>query len=83
MDTLTKEIKMGMRRTRVKFLEELREWILSGLFYTDNLVLCGELEEDLKVMVERFIKVCKRRGLKINVDISMVLVLSGGGGIGV
>ena len=32
----------------VKFLEEEREWILSNFLYADDLVLCGESEEDLK-----------------------------------
>ena len=44
------------------------------LFYVANLVLYGELEEDLKVMVGCFIEVCRRRGLKSNVD---MMVLGG------
>ena len=48
MDAVMKEVKMRMG---VRFLEEGREWILPGLLYADDLVLCGELEEDLKVMV--------------------------------
>ena len=39
---------------------------LFGLLYADDLVLCGELEEDLRVMVRRFAEVCRRRGLKVN-----------------
>ena len=35
--------------------------------YEDELVLCGELEEDLKVMVGQFGEVCWRRGPKVNV----------------
>ena len=46
-------------------MEEGRDWILPGLLYVDNLVLCGESEEDLRVMVECFIEV-RRRYLKIN-----------------
>ena len=38
-------IKMG--RMGVRFSEEGREWRLQGLLYVDDLVLCGELEEDL------------------------------------
>ena len=41
------------------------------------MVLCGELEEDLKVMVEHFIEVCRRRGLKVNEDKSKVVMLVG------
>ena len=29
---------------------------LPGLLYTDDLVLCGELEEDLRVMVGLFVR---------------------------
>ena len=46
--------------------EEGREWRFHGLLYADNLVLCGELEEDLRAMVGCFAKVCKRRGLKLS-----------------
>ena len=47
MDTVVKEVRMGMGRRGVRFMEEDREWRLPGLLYTDNLVLCGELKEDL------------------------------------
>ena len=45
--------------------------------YADDLVLCGESEEDLKVMVGRFAEVCRRRGLKINAEKSKVISLNG------
>ena len=51
---------------------------LQSLFYADNLVLCGKLEEDLKVMVNCFVEVCMRRGLKVNEDKNKVMVLRGG-----
>ena len=38
---------------------------LPGLLYADDLVLCGESEENLKVMVGWFVEVCRRRGLKV------------------
>ena len=57
--------------------ERDREWRLLGLLYAGDLVLCAELEEDLRVMVGRFVEVCKRRGLKINADKSKVMVLNG------
>ena len=41
----------------VRFLEEGREWRLPGFLYADNLVLCSELEEDLKVMEGHFVEV--------------------------
>ena len=42
----------------VAFLEKWREWRLPGLLYARDLVLCGRLEEDLKVM-------CVRKSLKV------------------
>ena len=47
-------------------LEEGREWRFPGLLYTNDLVLYGESEEDLRVMVGRFAEVCRRRGIKVN-----------------
>ena len=55
--------------------EERREWRLPGLLYVDDLVICGESKEDLRVMVGGFAEVF-RRGLKINAGKSKVLVLS-------
>ena len=46
--------------------EEGREWRLSGFLYADDLVLCDELGKDLRGMVEHFVEVSKRRGLKNN-----------------
>ena len=57
--------------------EEGREWRLPGLLYADDLVLCGESEEDLRAMVGRFAEVCRRRGLKVNAGKSKVMVLDG------
>ena len=54
MDAVMKEVKMAMGRMGVRFLEEGR---LPGLLYTDDLVLCRESKEDLKVMVGRFVDV--------------------------
>ena len=33
---------------------------LPSLLYADDLVLCGELEEDMRVMVGQFAEVCRR-----------------------
>ena len=46
--------------------------------YADVLVLCGESEEDLRVIVGYFVGVC-RRGLKVNAGNSKVMVLGGEG----
>ena len=51
MDGVMKEVKMGMGRREVRFIEDGREWRLPGLLYIDYLILCGESEEDLKAMV--------------------------------
>ena len=67
---------MGMGRKGVK-LEDGRKWRLPGLFYADDLVLCGELEEDLRAMVGWFAEMCRWRGLKGNGGKSKVMVLSG------
>ena len=42
MDGVMKEVKMGMGRKGVRFLEDGREWRLPGLLYTDDFLLCGE-----------------------------------------
>ena len=41
----------------MSFLEDGKEWILPGLLYADYLLLCGESEEDLRMMVGRFVEV--------------------------
>ena len=56
--------------------KEGRQWRLPGLLYADDLILCGDSEEDLRAMVGRFVKVC-RRGLKVNAGKNKVLVLNG------
>ena len=77
LDALMKEMKMEMRRRGVRFQEEGREWRLPGLLYADDLLLCGESEEDLRVMVARFVEMCRKRGLKVIVGKSKVMVLGG------
>ena len=48
---------------------------MPSLLYTDDLVLCGEEEEDLRVMVGQFAEVCRRRGVKVNAGKSKMMVL--------
>ena len=79
MDGVMKEVKMGIGRRGVSFLEDGREWRMPGLLYAEDLVQCGESEEDLRVMVGRFAEVCRRRGLKVNEGESKVMVLNGEG----
>ena len=58
MDGVMKEVKMGMGRRGVSFLEDGKEWRLPCLLYADDLVRCGESEEDLGVMVGQFAVRC-------------------------
>ena len=66
LNTLMKKLNIGMWRRGVRFQEEGSEWRLTGLLYADDLVLCGELGEDLRLIMERFIELCMRRDLKVN-----------------
>ena len=56
------------------------DWILPSLLYVDNLIMCGESEEDLRAIVERFTEMY-RRGLKVNTCKSKVVVLDGEEGL--
>ena len=47
---------MWMGRRRVRFPEDWRVRRLPDLLYANDLVLCGKLEEDLKVTVEHFVE---------------------------
>ena len=73
LDGVMKEVKMGMGRRGVRFLEDGREWGLPGLLYADDLVLCGESDLDLRVMVGQFNVVCRRRELKVYASKSKVM----------
>ena len=72
-----KEVKMVMGRREMRFQVEGRQLRLPGLLYAYDLVLCGESEEDLRAMVPSFYKVCRKRGLKVNVGKSKVMLLGG------
>ena len=65
----------------MRYLEDRREWRLPGILYKDDLVLCGESEDDLIVTVKRFAEVCRRRGLKVNAGKSKVMVMNGEEGL--
>ena len=54
---------------------------MPGLLYGDDLVLCGESEEDLRAMVGRFAEVRRRKGLKVNAGKSKVMVQGGEEGL--
>ena len=51
---------MGMKETGVKCSGKGREWRFLGRLNTERLALCGELEDDVPVMIRHFVKVCKR-----------------------
>ena len=52
MDALMKDVKI---RRGVGFMEDGSKWRLPGLLYADDLVLCGDSEEDLRAMVGWFV----------------------------
>ena len=54
---------------------------MPGLFYADDLILCGESEKDLRVMVVRFPEMCRRKELKVSAVKSRVMVLNGEEGL--
>ena len=49
---------------------------MPGILYANDLVLCGELEEDLRVMVGQFAQTCRKRRMKVNAGKSKVMVLN-------
>src|SRR5678815_3054874 len=76
MDGFMKESEMGVAGNCVRMMENGGEWRVPYLLYLDDLFFCGESEESLRGLVERFGRVCKRRGLKVNIDESKVMVVS-------
>ena len=64
MNAVMKQLKM--ERMGVRLMEEGREWRLPGFLYADDLALCGDSAEDLKMMMKRLVEVCRRRGLKVS-----------------
>ena len=81
MDTTMKEVKIGIGRMGVTFVGMWREQRLPILFYPGDLVLCGKPEENLRAMVRHLFEVCRRTGLKVNVDKIKVMVLNGEEGL--
>ena len=45
----------------MRFQEEEKDWRLPSLMYADELVLCGESEEDPRAVVGCCVGVCRRR----------------------
>ena len=61
----------------MRFLENGTEWRLLVLLDANDLVLCGELEEELRGMVGWFVEVCGSGGLKVNAGKNKLMVLNG------
>ena len=57
------------------FSEEGENWRLPDILYAD--LVWSELEEDQRVIIGNTVEVCRRRGLKMNADKSVVKVLGG------
>ena len=55
---VTKEVKLRVGRLEVKFLD----------LHADDLIQCGGSEDNIRIMIECFAEVCKRRNSKVNVD---------------
>ena len=72
-----KEVKMSMGRMGVWFIEEGR---LPGLLYADDLILYGDVAENLKVMMRNFVKI-SRRDMKVNANKRKVMVIEGEEGL--
>ena len=54
---------------------------MPGLLYTDDLALCGGLEEDLREIPGSFVDIYRRSGLKVSGGKSKVMVLGGKEGL--
>ena len=46
----------------VRFLEEGRKCRLPVLLYVNDLVMCGKSEEELKLIVGRFVEMSRKKG---------------------
>ena len=68
---------MSMGRMGVWFIEEGR---LPGLLYADDLILYGDVAENLKVMMRNFVKI-SRRDMKVNANKRKVMVIEGEEGL--
>ena len=49
--------------------------------YADNLVICGESDEDLRVMEGQFVELCRVRRMKVNARKSKVMEMNGEEGL--
>ena len=56
--------------------KEKTKWRLPDLLYADDLTLCGESEEDLRVKLGWFVQLCRRTVLKVNASKNKEMVLN-------
>ena len=77
MDGVMKEVKQGMSNKGVQLVCGKIEWRISDLLYADDVAFVAESGSELNEMVNKFNRVCIRRGLKINADKSKVLIVGG------
>ena len=54
MNTVRKELEIVIWGMGLIFLEKRREWQLPNIMYIDDMVLCGESEEDWKGIIRMF-----------------------------
>ena len=78
MDGVMKEVRMRINGMGIGLERDGIEWTLSDLMYADDVVFMAKSERELSVMIQKFDYVCKRRGLKVNVDKSKVMVAETG-----
>ena len=75
MNRIIKEVKKELGRKRTRSSEEGKVLILLGLLYTDDLLICGESADDLRVMAERFEFVWQRKHVKAKANTNTEMVL--------
>ena len=75
MDGVMKEVRMRINGMGIGLERDGIEWTLSDLMYADDVVFMAKSERELSVMIQNFDYVCKRRGLKVNVDKSKVMIV--------
>ena len=54
---------------------------MPGILYANDLVLCDELEEDIRAVLGRFVEMYRKRGLKVNACKRKGIVLRGEEGL--
>ena len=77
MDGVMKEVRQGMGTRGVRLVRGREEWWISDLLYADDVVFVAESERELRELIDKFNRVCKRRGLKVNADKSKVMIMGG------